>query len=79
MLHLLKLWQLFVMCLAVTAPHPGSAQIAKQSVKIVYPAPSSTTWPLWIAKEAGYYEKYGLDVSVEFALHPAEPASWHPA
>ena len=44
-------------------------------MKIVYPAPSSTTWPLWIAKEGGIFEKNGLSAAVDFALHPAGPAA----
>jgi len=31
-------------------------------------------WPIYIAKEAGYYEKYGLDVKLVFANHPADIA-----
>jgi NitT/TauT family transport system substrate-binding protein len=58
--------------------HAGTIAIAQTkptNVKIVYPAPSSTTWPLWIAKEAGIFERHGLNASVEFALHPAGPAA----
>ena len=51
------------------------AQAKLTNVKIVYPAPSSTTWPLWIAQDAGLFEKYGLNATVEFALHPAGPAA----
>ena len=51
------------------------AQTKPTNVKIVYPAPSSTTWPLWIAKEAGIFEKHGLTAAVDFALHPAGPAA----
>lgn len=51
------------------------AQSKPTSVKIVYPAPSSTTWPLWIAKEGGIFEKNGLSAAVDFALHPAGPAA----
>ena len=53
----------------------GLAQTKPTAVKIVYPAPSSTTWPLWLAKDAGLFEKHGLNATVEFALHPAGPAS----
>jgi ABC-type nitrate/sulfonate/bicarbonate transport system substrate-binding protein len=42
-----------------------------QQVTINYPARTGTTWPLYIAKEAGYYEKQGLDVRLVFAAHPA--------
>jgi len=32
-----------------------------QKIKINYPARTGTTWPLYIAKDGGYYSKYGLD------------------
>ncbi len=28
-------------------------------------------WPLYLAKEGGYYQKYGLDVNLVFGVHPA--------
>lgn len=42
-----------------------------QKVKINYPARTGTTWPLYIAKDGGYYAKYGLDVDLVFGVHPA--------
>jgi ABC-type nitrate/sulfonate/bicarbonate transport system substrate-binding protein len=42
-----------------------------QQVTINYPARTGTTWPLYIAKEGGYYEKQGLDVKLVFGVHPA--------
>jgi ABC-type nitrate/sulfonate/bicarbonate transport system substrate-binding protein len=42
-----------------------------QKVTINYAARTGTTWPLYLAKEGGYYEKYGLDVSLVFGVHPA--------
>jgi ABC-type nitrate/sulfonate/bicarbonate transport system substrate-binding protein len=44
---------------------------AQTSGKIVYPTPSGASWPLWIAVEAGYYKKYGLDLTAQFGRHPA--------
>ncbi len=38
---------------------------------IVYPTRSGASWPLWIAQKAGLYEKHGLDVKLEFGVHPA--------
>ena len=29
---------------------------------------------MYIAKEGGYYQKYGLDVNLVFAIHPAAVA-----
>jgi ABC-type nitrate/sulfonate/bicarbonate transport system substrate-binding protein len=42
-----------------------------QRITINYPARTGTTWPLYIAKEGGYYEKYGLEVNLVFGVHPA--------
>ena len=44
---------------------------ALQKVTVNYAARTGTTWPLYIAKEGGYYQKYGLDVNLVFAVHPA--------
>ena len=38
---------------------------------INYAARTGTTWPFYIAREAGYYQKYGLDVNLVFGVHPA--------
>ena len=46
-----------------------SAQQA-QKITINYPTRSGASWPLFIAKEGGYYQKYGLDVNLVFANHP---------
>jgi ABC-type nitrate/sulfonate/bicarbonate transport system substrate-binding protein len=42
-----------------------------QSVTLNYPTRSGASWPLFIAKEGGYYQKYGLDATLVFAGHPA--------
>jgi ABC-type nitrate/sulfonate/bicarbonate transport system substrate-binding protein len=42
-----------------------------QKIKINYPARTGTTWPLYIAKDGGYYSKYGLDADLVFGVHPA--------
>src|SRR5215471_7189141 len=41
-----------------------------QKITINYPTRSGASWPLFIAKEGGYYQKYGLDVNLVFAGHP---------
>jgi ABC-type nitrate/sulfonate/bicarbonate transport system substrate-binding protein len=38
-------------------------------------ARSGASWPLWIAKEAGLYAKYGLDVELVYAVHPGPIAA----
>ena len=47
------------------------AQPAAQKVTIAYPTRSGASWPMFIAKDAGYYAKYGLDVTLQFGVHPA--------
>src|SRR5688500_13328571 len=42
-----------------------------QAVTINFPTRSGASWPLFIAKEGGYYAKYGLDATLVFAGHPA--------
>jgi ABC-type nitrate/sulfonate/bicarbonate transport system substrate-binding protein len=46
------------------------AQAPLQKVKINYPAKSGGSWPMFIAKEGGYYQKYGLDVELVFGQGP---------
>lgn len=58
---------LFVLLLAATA----SAQAPLEKITVNYAARTGTTWPMYIAKEGGYYQKYGLDVNLVFAVHPA--------
>jgi ABC-type nitrate/sulfonate/bicarbonate transport system substrate-binding protein len=38
-------------------------------------ARSGASWPLWIAKESRLYAKYGLDVELVYAVHPAPIAA----
>jgi len=57
----------------------ASAQVSPtatlQKVIAMVGARSGASWPLWIAKEGGYYRKYGLDVELVFAVHPAPIAA----
>src|SRR6516165_4787997 len=43
-----------------------SAQQALQKTAINFPTRSGASWPMFIAKEGGYYQKYGLDVNLAF-------------
>jgi ABC-type nitrate/sulfonate/bicarbonate transport system substrate-binding protein len=47
------------------------AQQPAQKITINFPTRSGASWPLFIAKEGGYYQKYGLDANLVFANHPA--------
>jgi len=42
-----------------------------QKITITFPTRSGASWALFIAKEGGYYQKYGLDVNLVFGAHPA--------
>ena len=42
-----------------------------QKITINYPNRSGSNWPLFIAKDGGYFQKYGLDVNLLFGVHPA--------
>src|SRR5262245_4180585 len=44
---------------------------ALQKITVNYAARTGPTWPLYIAKNGGYYEKYGLDVRLVYGVHPA--------
>jgi len=48
---------------------PGFAQL--KEITVNYPAKATANWPLFLAKEGGYYQKYGLDAKLVFAVHPA--------
>lgn len=49
---------------------PASHAAAPKSLKAIYPTRSSSSWSLFIAKEAGLYAKHGLDVGMQFGVHP---------
>ncbi|HLK51644.1 MAG TPA: ABC transporter substrate-binding protein, partial [Bryobacteraceae bacterium] len=42
-----------------------------QKITINYPTRTGQVWPLYLAKEGGYYRKYGFDASLVFGVHPA--------
>jgi len=52
------------------AAHAALAQ-QFQKITINYATRTGQVWPLYIAKEGGYYQKYGLDANLVFAIHPA--------
>ena len=63
------LWLLY----ALIAPSV-LAQPLQKTVAMIG-ARSGASWPLWISKEAGLYAKYGLDVELVYAVHPAPIAA----
>jgi ABC-type nitrate/sulfonate/bicarbonate transport system substrate-binding protein len=61
-----RIWLSFVM-VALFATHAT----AQQKITINYPNRSGSNWPLFLAKDGGYYQKYGLDVTLTFGVMPA--------
>ena len=49
----------------------GADAAASKNQRELRRSRTGTTWPMYIAKEGGYYQKYGLDVNLVFAVHPA--------
>ncbi|HWH77172.1 MAG TPA: ABC transporter substrate-binding protein [Candidatus Binatus sp.] len=52
----------------------GAASVWAQSTHktvAMIGARSGASWPLWIAKDSRLYAKYGLDVELVYAVHPA--------
>lgn len=58
---------------------PASAQwlppAKLQKVTALYGARSGASWPMWLAKEGGYYRRHGLDAELVFGIHPAPIAA----
>jgi ABC-type nitrate/sulfonate/bicarbonate transport system substrate-binding protein len=42
-----------------------------QKVTINFATRTGTSWPMYIAADGGYFNKYGLDVNMVFGVHPA--------
>jgi ABC-type nitrate/sulfonate/bicarbonate transport system substrate-binding protein len=64
----MKRFLLVVALLAAVACLPQAQ--ALQKITINYPTRSGASWPMYIAKQGGYYQKYGLDVDLQFGVHP---------
>ena len=47
----------------------ASSQAAVK-LKAINPTRSVSSWPMWLAIEAGYFAKYGLEVAPTFGVHP---------
>ena len=61
-----KTTALSMICVVIFAVTLFAQQPPLQKVAINYPTRSAGAWPLFIAKEGGYYQKYGLDVDLVF-------------
>jgi ABC-type nitrate/sulfonate/bicarbonate transport system substrate-binding protein len=50
---------------AASNPAASPSAPAPIDIKIAYASPSASFWGLYASKEAGYYQKYGLNVSLQ--------------
>jgi ABC-type nitrate/sulfonate/bicarbonate transport system substrate-binding protein len=64
-----------VLVALVTGSAPASFAQPLQKTVAMVGARSGASWPLWIAKEARLYAKYGLDVDLVYAVHPGPIAA----
>jgi ABC-type nitrate/sulfonate/bicarbonate transport system substrate-binding protein len=55
--------------MAASGTVTASSQAAVK-LKAINPTRSVSSWPMWLAIEAGYFAKYGLEVSPTFGVHP---------
>jgi ABC-type nitrate/sulfonate/bicarbonate transport system substrate-binding protein len=67
----MRLGLLVVALLLATSPMWPRPQQQLTPITINYPTRTGQVWPLYIAKEGGYYAKYGYDVKLAFGVHPA--------
>jgi ABC-type nitrate/sulfonate/bicarbonate transport system substrate-binding protein len=48
----------------------GARGAADPAITVVYQAMGGVCWPVFVAKEGGYYQKYGLDVHPTYVAYP---------
>ena len=65
----MKAFSILLIVLAITTVLAGPQQLTP--ITISYPTRTGQVWPFYIAKEGGYYNKYGYDVKLAFGVHPA--------
>jgi len=78
-----RLWRyLLAIGLAMVSFHSVLTPVAAQSsagevrkVVAMYGTRSGASWPLWMAREGGFYRKYGLAVEMVFGVHPSPIAA----
>ena len=57
----------FTACIVAVVIAPalvGQGQLQKTAIN--FPTRSAASWPMFMAKDGGYYQKYGLDVNLVF-------------
>ena len=64
-----------LLCTLMLAWVPAASAQTPQKTVAMVGARSGASWPLWIAKDARLYAKYGLDVELVYAVHPGPIAA----
>ena len=64
----LKVLLLSILVVLGVSISPGHAVESVTKLSIAYGAVSNNTAPLWIAKEQGFFSKYGLDANIVFII-----------
>src|SRR5438045_325827 len=59
---------LLIAAILVAPALSGKGQLQKTAIN--FPTRSGASWAMFIAKEGGYYQKYGLDVNLAFGAGP---------
>jgi NitT/TauT family transport system substrate-binding protein len=54
----------FVLCLFVLLVQPAISSAQRKTLRVSYPAPVTVYLPLWVAKDAGFFAKNGLEVEL---------------
>jgi ABC-type nitrate/sulfonate/bicarbonate transport system substrate-binding protein len=49
---------------------PAARSQQRSKLTVVFPTRSAASWPMFCAREGGFYDKYGLDVDLKFGVHP---------
>jgi ABC-type nitrate/sulfonate/bicarbonate transport system substrate-binding protein len=63
------------LALGLLGSSAAQSQNAVHKAVAMVGARSAASWPLWMAKDGGYYRKHGLEVELVYAVHPAPMAA----
>jgi NitT/TauT family transport system substrate-binding protein len=55
-----------LLSLVVVSPWANAASTGLTKIRVGYPSPSASMYPLFVTKEAGIFEKYGLDAELVY-------------
>src|SRR5262245_25241281 len=61
-----RILSVIVLAFTLVVPSAWTQTAQLQKVTINFPTRSGASWPMFAAKEGGYYQKYGLDVNLVF-------------